>query len=317
MLGANLGLLFTMFAWATQIPALGLLSENWDPYFLGLIRYLAALPILYALLKLREPGPVRPVEFPRWRLWLLGTAGIGLFAPIYTAAIAHSNLVIAAIIASTAPAVAAIVARLFFAQPLDRRMIPAIALAVAGCAIATWNPNNAENPFDLKGGEPLFFLASGLWSWYSLAAQRWMLGHSQLRISVATLAPGCVVATAVYLAAGLTGAADLPPRALRGGLDLALQIWVSLGSVVLGLVFWNYGVQKLGVVVASLFLNVIPVLTILVLAAMGTPPTWTQILGGALVVAGLLQAQLRHLGKGPRPAKQDVTLSRKERGSKC
>lgn len=303
MLGANLGLLFTMFAWATQIPALGVLAQNWDPYFLGMVRYAGALPILYAILKLREPGPVLPVGLPRWRLWLLGTAGIGLFAPIYTLAIAHSNLVVAAIVASTAPAVAAVVARLFFAQPLDRRMIPAIALAVVGCAIATWDPNNAEDPFDLEGGEPLFLVASALWSWYSLAAQRWMLGHSQLRITVATLVPGTLVAFAVFLVAGLLGQADLQPNGLRNGLDLALQIWVSLGAVVLGMVFWNYGVQKLGVVVASLFLNVIPVLTILVLAIMGTPPAWTQVLGGVLVIAGLLQAQLRGFARGARPAK--------------
>jgi drug/metabolite transporter (DMT)-like permease len=61
------------------------------------------------------------------------------------------------------------------------------------------------------------------------------------------------------------------------------------------MLFWNFGVQRLGLVVAALFLNLMPIITILVLALMGQMPTWLQLAGTALVVLGLLQAQLRSL----------------------
>jgi drug/metabolite transporter (DMT)-like permease len=295
MIGANLGMLFTAFAWATQIAAFSILFENWDPYFLAPLRYAWATPVLLVILKLAERGPVLPGPV-RWdRLWLLGAFGIGLFSPIFVLGLAYSNPVTAAIFTSAAPAVAAIVERIFFKLPLDRYMIPAILLAVVGCMLATYDPAKAGNPFDLHGGEPLLILAAGMWAWYSVAAQRWLEGWSQLRISVVTLVPGTLVAILVYLLAGAVGLADLSPNPARSMTDLGLHAWVALACVSAGFVFWNNGVRVLGVVVASLFLNLVPVFALGTLALLGHPPTWMQLAGGGLVVAGLAQAQLRQL----------------------
>lgn len=295
MIGANLGLLFTAFAWATQIAAFNILFENWDPYFLAPLRYAWAVPVLLVILKVTEPGPVLrgPV---RWdRIWLLGAFGIGLFSPIFVQGLAHSNPVTAAIFASAAPAVAAIVERVFFKLPMDRYMIPGIALAIVGCALATYDPAKAGSPFELHGGEPLLVIAAGMWAWYSVAAQRWLEGWSQLRISVVTLVPGTLVAIAVYFIAGFLGLSDLSPNPARSMTDIGLNVWIALACVSAGFVFWNNGVRVLGVVVASLFLNLVPVFAIATLALLGHPPTWMQLAGGALVVAGLAQAQLRQL----------------------
>jgi drug/metabolite transporter (DMT)-like permease len=55
-------------------------------------------------------------------------------------------------------------------------------------------------------------------------------------------------------------------------------------------------VRKLGFVVSSLFLNLTPVVAILITAlALAVYPTALQLLGGAFVLAGVLQSQLRHL----------------------
>ena len=39
MIAANLGLLLTMIAWGSMIPALNLLLATWDPWFLAAVRY--------------------------------------------------------------------------------------------------------------------------------------------------------------------------------------------------------------------------------------------------------------------------------------
>ena len=306
MIGANLGLLFTAFAWATQIAAFNILLENWDPYFLAPLRYAWAVPVLLVILKVTEPGPVLrgPV---RWdRIWLLGAFGIGLFSPIFVQGLAHSNPVTAAIFASAAPAVAAIVERIFFKLPMDRYMIPGIALAIVGCALATYDPAKAGSPFELHGGEPLLVIAAGMWAWYSVAAQRWLEGWSQLRISVVTLVPGTLVAIAVYFIAGFLGLSDLSPNPARSMTDIGLNVWVALACVSAGFVFWNNGVRVLGVVVASLFLNLVPVFALATLALLGHPPTWMQLAGGGLVVAGLAQAQLRQLNRRRTAAAEPV-----------
>jgi drug/metabolite transporter (DMT)-like permease len=291
---ANIGLLIAAFGWGAQIPVLNELLARWDPYFLGAARYALAVPPLLAILAVVEPSGaiLRPLR--DGRIWLLGLA-LGAFVPLYTLGVAHADPNTAAIVGSTGPAVAAVVGWGCFGLPFDRSMVPAIVLAMAGGVLATYDPGAAGGAFDLRGGELLILLASACWAWYSLAAQRWLAQWSQLRISCVTMVPGTVVSVVVYLAAALVGSADLPPAAPTGVLDIGFFAWMTFMAVIAGLLGWNYGVRQLGVVVASLFLNFVPAFTILITTLEGRPPTTMQLLGGALVLAGVLQSQLRHL----------------------
>jgi len=303
---ANIGLLVAAFGWGSQIPVLNLLFARWDPYFLAAARYVLAVPPLLAILLVLEPSGtiLRPLRDRR--VWLVGLA-LGAFVPLYTLGVAHADPNTAAIVGSTGPAVAAIVGWACFGLPFDRRMVPAIVLAMAGGILATYNPNAAGGAFDLRGGELLILLASACWAWYSLAAQRWLALWSQLRISCITMVPGAVVSVAVYLAAALAGSAALPPPAPTGLLDVGFFAWMTVMAVIAGLLGWNYGVRQLGVVVASLFLNFVPMFTALITTLLGRPPTTMQLLGGALVLVGVLQSQLRHLPWRRRAAADTAT----------
>jgi drug/metabolite transporter (DMT)-like permease len=305
---ANIGLLIAAFGWGAQIPVLNELLARWDPYFLGAARYALAVPPLLAILAVVEPSGaiLRPLR--DGRIWLLGLA-LGAFVPLYTLGVAHADPNTAAIVGSTGPAVAAVVGWACFGLPFDRSMVPAIVLAMAGGILATYDSGAAGGAFDLRGGELLILLASACWAWYSLASQRWLAQWSQLRISCVTMVPGTVVSVAVYLVAALAGSADLPPAAPNGLLDIGFFAWMTIMAVIAGLLGWNYGVRQLGVVVASLFLNFVPVFTILITTLQGRPPTTSQLLGGALVLAGVLQSQLRHLPWWRRRTAPDVSAS--------
>jgi len=297
----GLSLLFVALTWGTMIPALNLLLSTWDPYFLAAARYLLAAPILLACLYLREPQRRTVPGVARWRLWLLGAVGIGSFAPLFTLGVAHANPVTAAIVSSTGPAVGALVAWLFFRIPVDRATIPAIVLAILGCGLATYDPEAAAGGFEIRGGEILMILATACWAWYSQAAQRWLAGWSQLRITAATTGTGSVAATVIYIAASLLGAAHLPPAPPSSPLDVVVLAWVVLVLICVGVIAWNYGVNRAGIVVAMLYLNLTPIVAIAITAMLGTTPRPLQIAGGALVIAGVLQAQLRRL-RAPAPA---------------
>lgn len=303
---ANIGLLVAAFGWGAQIPVLNELLARWDPYFLGAARYALAVPPLLAILAVAEPRAaiLRPLR--DGRIWLLGLA-LGAFVPLYTLGVAHADPNTAAIVGSAGPAVAAIVGFTCFGLPFDRSMVPAIVLAMAGGVLATYDPSAAGGAFDLRGGELLILLASACWAWYSLAAQRWLTQWSQLRISCITMVPGTVVSVIIYVAAALAGSAALPPPAPTGLLDIAFFAWMTGMAVIAGLLGWNYGVRQLGVVVASLFLNFVPMFTILITTLQGRPPTTLQLLGGALVLAGVLQSQLRHLPWRRRHTATDIS----------
>jgi drug/metabolite transporter (DMT)-like permease len=290
-----------------MIPFINALLATWDPYFLSAIRYVLGAPVLIAILVAVEPGPLMPRGVPLWRTGLLGAIGIGVFAPAFTLGIAYSNPVTAVVLSAAGPMVAAGVGWLFYRFPIERAMWPAVILAVTGCVLATYDPSYGAIPFDFRGGEPLILFAAACWSWYSIAAQAWLAGSSQLRITAVTVLAGAVATTAVYVAAAAIGLARLPPAPPAGWHDVGLLAWIVLLAVVAGNFTWHFGVRRVGVVVASMFINLSPVFAILISAMMGVEPRWQQIAGGALVLAGLFQVQARRLFR--RRARPDQAAS--------
>jgi drug/metabolite transporter (DMT)-like permease len=293
MLAANLGMLLVALSWGTMIPSMKHLLLGWDPYFMALARYGLAVPPMLVLLRLTERDLPWFAGFAPWRWWVLGAIGIGLFPPLYTVGLDHCNPITAAILSSTSPAITALVGRVGFRLPIAARMIPGILLTVIGCAYATYDPTLAGLPFDLRGGEILIIIASACWSWYSIAAQRWLTGCSQLRIAGVTTTTGTVVLVAVYLTASAFGAADLPPTVPNNWIDAGLFLWLAFVPVMLGNILWHNGVYRLGPVIAALFMNLMPISAILITAALGVLPSWQQIIGGIVVLVGIMLAQLR------------------------
>jgi drug/metabolite transporter (DMT)-like permease len=96
-----------------------------------------------------------------------------------------------------------------------------------------------------------------------------------------------------YLIASLFGAGHFPPAVPPTALDYGLFVWLALVPVMIGNILWHYGVNRLGAVIAALFMNLMPITAILITAAMGISPTVPQLIGGALVLVGIMLAQLR------------------------
>lgn len=293
-LAGTAGLLLLAILWGTMVPTITHLLKTWDPLFLAALRYLGGGPALLPALWLMRPAhgseTLRPVA--PWRLGLLGIIGISAYAGLYTLGVAHSNPVTAAILSAASPAVATVTDRLIFGRRLDRRMIPGLLLAMCGCVLATVDFSRAGSPFDLRGGEILILAAFACWSWYSSAAQRWLEGWSQLRISGTTMTIGGVVLTVVYFIAAAFGGVPFPPPAPPTTTDWWVLAWLVFVLVSIGVLLWNFGVKRSGVVTASLYLNLTPIVAISILALGGTAPNLQQIAGGGMVILGILWAEL-------------------------
>lgn len=298
--GANLGLLVVATTWGTVVPIIGYLARVWDPFFLGSLRYCAGAPVLLLMLWWQERMKAGLPAISWWKPALLGTVGLGLFAPLYTVGVAHANPIVAAVLSAANPVIAAIVAWVTFREPINRRMIPAIVLAVIGCGLATVDLSRldaASSIFVIRGGEILILAAACCWTWYSITAQRWLQGWSQLRISASTIGGGVPMLLGVYVVASRIGWAQMPPPPPPDAWHVVLLCWLTFASIVLCVLLWNYGVRHVGVVVATMYLNLVPIVALGILAVMGTIPTLQQVLGAALVIIGILYSewqQYRH-----------------------
>jgi drug/metabolite transporter (DMT)-like permease len=71
-----------------------------------------------------------------------------------------------------------------------------------------------------------------------------------------------------------------------------------IGPVVLGLLLWNFGVSRFGIMVAALFVNLSPIVAVSLLALAGKPPTGAQVVGGLLVIGGVVWCEARAMWRG-------------------
>lgn len=294
---ANAALLITVLLWGSMLPVLDLLLRQYDPFTLNVGRYLLAIPLSLTMLRVLEPGPILPRGLPVLRVLWLG-AGIAGFVTFFAFGILFSNTVTAIAIMAAGPVVASIVARFGFGEDAPAGLMPALAMSVAGSLLAMLDWSGSRVSIGFGGGEPLLVVASACWAWYSLAAQRWLEGLSQMRITGLTVPAAGLWVFAAWLLLAATGHVSLPPP-MPGLREIGFVAWSALGGASIAVFLWNYGVRHMGLQVSSMFMNLTPVVGVLTAAWFGTTPRLEQLMGGALIVGAVVWVQKRRIHPAP------------------
>lgn len=293
-LAGHAAILTTVLLWGSLIPLLDILLVHFDVYALSAIRYsIAGILLLGGLVTIGDGAWLR--RLPLGKVFLLGAGGICGFGTFYTLAIHSTAPGMAIVVASATPAISAAFAAIAYRIPFEKGAGIAFLLAAIGAVMASLGRHGTEYSFDLRGGEVLFVVAAICWAWYSINAQRWLADFSQLHLTAATMAAAGIGVTLVFFVAAGFDAAHVPVRPPNH--IIAVLAFVTLGSTLIGVLCWNFAVARLGVVIASLYLNLLPVVGMMTAAAIGHPPTAMQLIGCAIVIAGIAQLQLRRLAK--------------------
>ncbi|MEO1193669.1 MAG: DMT family transporter [Pseudomonadota bacterium] len=284
------------FLWGSPIPIVGEMMERWDVFYLGIIRYGLALPLMLVIaaasLGWRWP-PLRPEGISYFRLFLLGGVGIASFAILYILALAYMDPAMAAVVAAMAPITSGVVALCFGERP-SRGLLIAVALSVLGGGVAAWDFDAIGSPISFRGGEFIFLLAQVVWAWYSLACRRYLPNSTATVVTYATIVPGAITLCLLTLVIGAFGGLKPWPTTIPLA-DYGYIALLGFGGVALAILFWNVGVAGLGLTASALHMNLIPVVAISIAFLLGVEPRWEQLLGGTIVLAGVLQAQLSAL----------------------
>jgi len=290
---AVLGLVFTSFIWGSLIPLIGALRGVYDPMFILLVRYLPAQPVLLLAALVIERKLPYATNIPWLRIALLSSAGLLGFSSLHTIGILFSDPIWAAVVTSFGPITTAVVAKLLDGVNLPRGLVAAISCAVGGGILVA---ANGDLPVRFYGGEFLLIASQVCWTWYSLRAQSWLAtaGLTQLQVTAVTSGMASLLLTIAYVALVAAGQVTLPTVNLAPAHVVTL-LWIGVAGTGVGLVTWNAAVKRLGVPIAALYLNLIPVFAMAIVAAYGATLSLLQIAGGVLVIAGVLQMQLRRL----------------------
>lgn len=166
-----------------------------------------------------------------------------------------------------------------------------IALAFAGVLLVVTQGDPAQAfAGGALAGDLLVFLGALSWVTYTLASAKFA-GWSPLRFTVLTCIPGAVGLFVLNAAAIAAGVAVVPSAGALA--SIAWQIaYFAVGTVVLGVLSFNFSVKYLGPLNTMLMLNLVPVGVFAIEAALGRNFAAIEIGGAALVISALVANNL-------------------------
>ncbi len=291
-------MVFVGASWGANVPISKVMLDYFDLIPMSAIRTFVAGVILAVLLVLLEGPTALRIGLGFRRFALLGLMMGGFFV-VYTLGIQFSNPITAAAVAVAGPLVSATTVRLVTGLRFDPGFPVALVLTLLGGAILASSTLLGSGSVTFGGGEIIVLLSNSIWTLYSIKAQAWFDRASQLhRTYVASLSAfgWMLLVSLILIALGWSRS----PLAVTDGWAWAQLLTVALFASGLGGYFWNIGASRLGIAVASLWVNLVPFFAVLWSMAYGFVPNLYQIVGGLVALSGVVYMQWRRLQTVPR-----------------
>jgi drug/metabolite transporter (DMT)-like permease len=293
----TLAYLASCLLFGLNLPLSAELLKHFDPFWVSPLRYLVSALMLGAMLLLSAGPRQLRSPIPLWRVAVLSLCVAG-FLVLYNLGLYRSGPLVGAALSAGSPVYVAVVSRLMTGARLERGFWGATVLTLIGAGIAISGraraapSDGAHLAFSLQGGEVLVVLGICSWTAYSILAQRWFEpGTPQLRRTFLTTLgalPWLLLFWAGARVVGLVGPPNLNPAPLQ----VAQLLVAAVFCTGLATVAWNTGVNRLGIQTGGLWQNTVPVFAVLIaLWVFGVQPLAEQLIGGAVVLAGVMFMQ--------------------------
>ena len=284
--------------WGANLPVSKFLLQHFDIVPLTAVRTIIACLVLGVTLLVVEGKAALAIAVGGWRFTGLGIL-MGGFVLLYMLGIHWSDPISAAVVQVAAPIIATVTVRVSTGAKLDPGFGLGLGLTVVGGLILVCESLEVGR-VNFGRGEATILLSHVVWTLFSLKSQSWFApGVSQLR---RTLAASLSMLMWTLLVWGLLWL--FPDFAvLAGGAASPLEVsspllWSQLVLIAafasgFAIYLWNSGASQVGVAVASLWLNTVPLFAVLWAISYGYYPTAYQLAGGAVALAGVTYMQFR------------------------
>lgn len=274
--------------WGGSIISTKLSYDSLAPMSLGLVRFSLATVLFFALLALRReltPPPARDLAL----IAASGFLGTSLYfaAENYGASIvsgATSSLVVGSF-----PAMTLVAECLVDRKAPKPRTAAGIALAFVGVCVLAFTEAGPTGQNELPG-IGILMLGGLCWAVYNLLMRVVAGRHNALVITAWQTLFGAIgfIPFALLEGAPLTGLSPMAAGSLA---------YLVVCCTVAGFSLYNYGFEGLSPTVASSIVNLIPVVGLVLSAlVLGEQITAAQVVGGAVVVAGIMLGTLPEPG---------------------
>lgn len=284
------GLLFVVtVVWAGNFPLGKLALAELDPVTLSAARAIIAAPLLLLVARLSHGPLPRLVRRDYWSFAVLSLTGLAGNTTVWYWGLKHTSPLNAGILGASAPVLVALAAAAWLREPLTRRLLIGIGLAV-GAVLLTISRGSVEvlSTLSFNRGDLIILSSQIAWVVYTLYSRA-----SASQLPSVTVQAGAHVVSAVVLAplAVVDRSWELLARASWVGWGVVLY---AAGPITLGHLWYYQGVRVLGPGRAAVFMNLTPFMVIaLSWALLGEAVRWYHLVGACVAIAGVALATSR------------------------
>lgn len=262
-------------------------------------RFIVAALCMMAVFWIRERPRAEDIRRNLAMYAVLGVVGIFGFNALMFIGLKNTSAVNAVLIMAMNPLVTAVLSAPILGERIRPRQGAGVALSLVGVLFVITR-GSLSSLRGFSAGDLLIFGGSVCWSLYGVLGRKYLKGSTPTATSAMTMAFGALC----FL--------PFAPLRLEVGEGPALvDAWIGVmfmaifGSV-LGYLWWNRGIEKIGANRTSIFFNLAPVSTMVISGLTGGSVTGIQVLGAGLVLTGVVLAT-RRMGRSPEKAAAEET----------
>ncbi|MFQ6404110.1 DMT family transporter [Methylophilus sp. 'Pure River'] len=245
------------------------------PYVAGASRYVLAAAVMVLIAQMRKEA----IPAQHWKAYLtLGVVGVFGFNLFFFLGMETSSAINGALIMALNPLLTAVLGYVILRDRPSTQQLVAFPIGIAGVAIVVLG---AGAQLTIAVGDIYILIASLNWALYNVLVKKML--PKQVGGIANTAGIMTVGAMALSIAAIMHGDHVVVPTIHAG----AALLTMSLGGGVLAYLFWNASISNLGPSKAAIFMNLVPVTTMVIAAFEHVPPNHAQLIGAMLVISAV------------------------------
>jgi drug/metabolite transporter (DMT)-like permease len=256
----HLAAFFTILVWGVTFISIKILLVTFTPVEILFYRLVLAVGVLTALSQPRLTKTKLDIQWLRseWKLMAAGLCGVTLFFLFQNIALSYTLAANVSVLISVAPLFTALVSRLFLNEKLKANYFLGFAAAITGIILIAFNGSLVLklNPL----GDLLSVLAALVWAFYSVLVKKISSQQTSL----------LAVTARVFFYGFLFLLPTLPLFNFHLGLLRLASLSSLFNLIFLGIVAsamcfftWNYAVDLLGPVKTSVYIYIVPIVTVI------------------------------------------------------
>ncbi|MCI0766402.1 DMT family transporter [Bacillus sp. TL12] len=292
MIIGALACLIASMSWGAMFPVADHALEYIDPFYFSFIRYGAVAIVLIALLLMKEGKKAFRLEGKGKLLVFFGTMAFTVYNVLVFLGqmlMGKPGVMVASIMEALMPMISIGILWGYKQIKPKKYMMTSMVIAFIGAVFVI---TKGDMSFFLTLKDNLFslvFIFIGVVGWviYTMGGQSFS-GWSTLRYSTLTCVFGTAVTGVITMIITLLGYVPVPSTETISIVKYDLLFMMTLPGIV-ALLAWNYGVKILSSINGILFINFVPITTLIIMMMQGYKITTFDIVGTLLVITALIR----------------------------